>query len=65
MTAPLVSEHIDDLAELCRRCHIERLDLFGSTATERFDPKTSDLDFLVRYLPDAEAEPWLAQFFGL
>ena len=53
MIAPLVSEHIDAIAELCRRHHVQRLDLFGSAATERFDPETSDLDFLVSFDPAA------------
>ncbi|MBN1359008.1 MAG: nucleotidyltransferase domain-containing protein [Sedimentisphaerales bacterium] len=35
------------LAELCRRYRVERLYLFGSAISERFDPGSSDLDFLV------------------
>ena len=65
MIAPLVSEHIDDIAELCRRHHVQRLDLFGSGATERFDPGRSDIDFLVSYRPDAEPDPWFSKFLQL
>jgi predicted nucleotidyltransferase len=35
------------LAELCHRYGVERLYLFGSGATGRFDTHRSDLDFLV------------------
>ncbi len=43
----LVEEKKDDIAALCRRFSIQRLDLFGSAATGDFDPETSDLDFVV------------------
>ncbi len=45
----LVAEHMEELADLCRRYHVRRLDLFGSAATGEFDPETSDLDFLVTF----------------
>ena len=43
----LVEDKKDDIAALCRRFSIQRLDLFGSAATGAFDPETSDLDFVV------------------
>lgn len=43
----LVEDKRDDIAVLCRRFGIQRLDLFGSAATGDFDPETSDLDFVV------------------
>jgi len=42
------------LAELCHRYGVERLYLFGSGATGRFDTHRSDLDFLVCF---ANREP--------
>ena len=39
----------DDLSALCRRCGVQRLDLFGSAVTGRFDASKSDLDFLVSF----------------
>lgn len=54
----------DVLPALCRRCHVRRLDLFGSAADGRFDPARSDLDFLVAF----EALPSSAYadaYFGL
>lgn len=49
--APLIQEHISDLADLCRRWRVRWLALFGSAATGRFQPYTSDLDFLVQFEP--------------
>jgi len=46
---PLVEQKRADLADLCRRFQVERLDLFGSAADGRFSPSGSDLDFLVRF----------------
>lgn len=37
-----------ELDELCRKFGVERLYLFGSAASGRFNPRTSDMDFLVR-----------------
>jgi uncharacterized protein len=45
-----VVEHKKDaLANLCRQFGVERLELFGSAATDSFQPATSDLDFIVRF----------------
>ena len=48
---PLIEDKRTELEELCRRFHVERLELFGSATTDRFDPETSDLDFLVEFQP--------------
>ena len=48
---PLISQHSDELAELCRRHHVKRLDVFGSAANNNFNPDTSVIDFLVDYQP--------------
>jgi uncharacterized protein len=44
-----VTQHLDDIAALCRRYGVRRLDLFGSAATGEFDPETSDLDFVATF----------------
>ena len=42
----------DTLISLCESCRVRQLDVFGSAATgDGFDPRTSDLDFLVEYRP--------------
>jgi uncharacterized protein len=53
------------LTDLCRRYGVARLELFGSAALETFDPKRSDVDFLVEFLPDTDLGPWLAHYFEL
>jgi predicted nucleotidyltransferase len=61
---PIIEKHSAELADLCRRFHVQRLDLFGSATTGRFDPATSDLDFLVEYEPMAP-ELLVDSYFGL
>jgi hypothetical protein len=39
----------EQIAELCRRHRVRRLALFGSAVREDFDPRRSDLDFLVEF----------------
>ena len=48
---PLISQHTAELAELCRRHHVKRLEVFGSAAVGDFNPEKSDIDFLVDYHP--------------
>ncbi len=48
---PVVQEQAAELERLCRRYSVERLDLFGSAATDRYQPEDSDLDFLVEFQP--------------
>ena len=45
---PLIANHTDDVAEICRRRHVKRLEVFGSAAAGDFNPDTSDIDFLVK-----------------
>jgi uncharacterized protein len=52
------------LAALCRRFNVRRLDLFGSAATGRFDPTHSDIDLLVEFAPMPPAA-YAAAYFGL
>ena len=52
------------LGDLCRRYGVRRLELFGSGATAAFDPNSSDLDFLVEFLPEQDLGPWLRHYFA-
>ena len=61
----LLEEHREAMAELCRRFHVARLEVFGSALdAERFDEKSSDLDFLVEFLP-LEPGQRADAYFGL
>ena len=46
---PIITQHADQLAEICRRHHVNRLELFGSAAVGDFNSETSDIDFLVEF----------------
>lgn len=55
----------EQLAALCRRYGVSRLEVFGSAAAGRFDVAASDLDFLVEYDDDAGAGDAFERYFGL
>ena len=61
---PVVEERRADLARLCRRFRVRRLELFGSAARADFDPAASDLDFLVEF-DDLEPAEYADAYFGL
>jgi predicted nucleotidyltransferase len=45
----LIAQKHSILVELCQRCRVYRLYLFGSAASDHFDTARSDLDFLVSF----------------
>ena len=52
-----------DIAELCRRFHVNRLEVFGSAARgSDFDPARSDVDLLVTY-ESRSSRPTLEEYF--
>jgi predicted nucleotidyltransferase len=59
---PLVQEKQAEIAGLCQRLDVRRLELFGSAARGTFDSETSDLDFLYEL---AEGEDYHHRFFDL
>ena len=61
---PLIANHADELAEICRRHHVKRLEVFGSVAVGDFNHEKSDIDFLVDYqlLPPSQHAD---AYFGL
>lgn len=66
--AETVAARPAEIAALCRRFHVRRLDLFGSAARGTFDPTRSDLDFVVtfeRLHPVARADAWFGLREGL
>ncbi|MCX6023722.1 MAG: nucleotidyltransferase domain-containing protein [Chloroflexi bacterium] len=46
---PIVATRREEVARLCRELPVRRLDLFGSATSDRFNPATSDLDFVVEF----------------
>jgi len=64
----LIDQHRDEVAALCRLAGARRLDAFGSAVRADFDPRTSDLDFLVEFddvPPAAYAKAYFALKDGL
>ena len=60
----IVQEKLEDLVALCNNRGVRRLALFGSAASGRFDPASSDLDFLVEFQPVRPAQH-ADNYFGL
>ncbi|PKB79367.1 MAG: hypothetical protein BZY88_13745 [SAR202 cluster bacterium Io17-Chloro-G9] len=61
---PIIELKKAELAVLCRRFHVRRLDLFGSATGEDFDPSRSDVDLLVEFAPGGTLKA-LDQYFNL
>ena len=61
---PIIETRRDEVAELCRRYQVRRLDLFGSATRDDYDPSRSDVDFLVEFEPGGALKA-LDQYFGL
>ncbi len=60
---PAIVEKRENLADLCRRFGVTRLDVFGSAARGMdFNAATSDVDFLVQFEPRDDE---LARFLDL
>jgi len=60
---PAIAQHRLDIAEICLRHHICRLEVFGSAARATdFEPESSDVDFLVEFSPGTPIG--LHDFFG-
>ena len=64
----LIDQHRPQLIELCRQHHVKTLEVFGSAARGSFDPRQSDLDFLVEFLPmppSAHSKAYFGLWFAL
>jgi predicted nucleotidyltransferase len=59
-----ITDHREDIARLCERYCVRRLDVFGSATTDQFDPATSDVDFVVEFV-DPAAPTYADDYFGL
>lgn len=60
----LIEQRRADIARVCQRHGIRRLEVFGSAARGvDFDPATSDADFLVEF--DAAAKKGLDSYYAL
>ncbi|MDQ3280957.1 MAG: nucleotidyltransferase domain-containing protein [Acidobacteriota bacterium] len=46
-----ITQHLDAVRALCEKYSVKRLAIFGSAVKGTFDPATSDVDFVVEFLP--------------
>ena len=60
----LIADRQSEIAALCRRFRVRRLEVFGSAVTGSFDPAKSDVDFLVEF-GDLRQGEWADAYFGL
>jgi uncharacterized protein len=58
----VLTAHRDAIAQLCRRYGVARLAVFGSAATDAFDPARSDIDLLVAFEPGSGISRFDAHF---
>jgi predicted nucleotidyltransferase len=61
----LLESNREAIEALCEEFQVRQLEVFGSAAGEGFDPRRSDVDFIVEYEPEADLGPWLARHFEL
>ncbi len=61
---PIIESKLVEIADLCHRFRVRRLELFGSATGEDFDPSRSDVDLLVEFCPASTLKA-LDQYFGL
>jgi predicted nucleotidyltransferase len=62
---PAIAEKRKEIADICRRFGVKRLEVFGSAARgDDFDLATSDVDFLVEFEPWAR-KPWMREYDDL
>ena len=52
---PKLKQKQADVAALCRRFGVARLEVFGSAAEGAFDPLVSDYDFIARFAAQSDA----------
>jgi predicted nucleotidyltransferase len=59
----VIADHLEAIRELCVKCRVKRLAVFGSAAKGTFDPERSDVDFVVEFQPEVRgADGWHAYF---
>ena len=59
-----IEKNRDQIAALCQRFGVRRLEVFGSAASGSFDPERSDVDFLLDFGADYD-RTLFSRYFGL
>jgi predicted nucleotidyltransferase len=59
----IVTNHLEEVRALCEKYSVKKLTIFGSAVKGTFDPKRSDLDFVVEFEwhhdPSERGRRWL------
>jgi predicted nucleotidyltransferase len=58
----LITDHIDEIRELCGMYGVKRLAVFGSAVNGTFDPARSDVDFVVEFETSGRTDGWHSYF---
>lgn len=45
----LINNKLEEICQICSRNHVRSLTLTGSALSERWNPETSDIDFIVEF----------------
>jgi predicted nucleotidyltransferase len=61
----LIKDNIKDLETICEKHMVKSLYLFGSAAKNEFNPKKSDLDFVVEFNKNINPIDFADNFFSL
>jgi uncharacterized protein len=62
--APVVRQHLQEIASVCRKHRVKRLDLFGSAARDDSAAEPNDIDLFVEF-EDYDSPAIADQWFGL
>src|SRR5215213_8380799 len=46
----LITDNLPAIIALCEKHGVRKLEVFGSATSDRFDPETSDVDFVIDFL---------------
>lgn len=60
----IIAAHQEQIDELCRSYHVQRLAVFGSVLREDFDEARSDIDLVVEFQPLSSGKHYTT-YFGL
>ena len=60
---PILATKRKEIADLCRRFQVTRLDAFGSVVDGSFDPARSDIDVVAEFATDSPSTMGLRQYF--
>jgi predicted nucleotidyltransferase len=46
----IITDNLPAITALCQKHGVRKLEVFGSATSDRFDPETSDVDFVIEFV---------------